>query len=121
MMRAWAALAAILAGGGTAMAQADAPLLSDPPLQEEEPLEPAPFEEGVELNFNPPRWMGLSFRASIQQGGGKMNVARGKVIDDFGGARPPLSVTLEYDEREYEAVGVGIVSDYDLFRLSLDF
>lgn len=121
MTRSWVVLLALLAGGGSALAQVDDPSPADPVLLQEAELSGTPdFEEELELNLNPPEWMGLSFRASVQRGGGPVDVARGKAIDDFGGARPPLTVTLEYDEREYEAFGVGLVSDYNVFRISLD-
>lgn len=77
-------------------------------------------EEGFEFNTREPLWRGVSVRAGYIRGEGRLDVQRGFAADDFNGARPPLIVSLEYDEKEFEAFGVGVTSDYDLFIISID-
>ena len=94
------------------------PELQDP--LEEPAIPPVPDHDGLELNLNPPAWRGISVRGSLMSGEGRLDVPNGFAAKS-NGITQPVTSEIEYVDKEFEAVGIGLVSDYDLFRLSFDF
>lgn len=81
----------------------------------------APPDEGFEFVFKAPLWRGLEVRAGVLQGSGlRMNVSDPSDIQDDG-ITPPFRVSLELEEKDFEALSLGVLLDFDLFRLSIDF
>ncbi len=79
-----------------------------------------PGDEFLRVDVPRPRWKGLTLRADAFGGSGlRMHVSDPTEIRNDG-ITPERRSTLRLDEKDVEAVGAGVVLDFDLFRLSLD-
>lgn len=111
-------LSLFLLMGVALRAQDETRELQEPLVEPEIP--PPPNRDGLEFNLNPPQWLGIAMRGNVMSGEGRLDVPNGFVAQS-NGITQPLTSEIEYFDKQFEAVGVGLVSDYDLFRLSFDF
>lgn len=87
---------------------------------QDEKLQLPPGDENLQVITTSPRWKGLTVRAGHFGGSGlRMDVSDPTEIRNDG-ISPEFRVTLELEEKDIDAVSVGFVVDFELFRLSFD-